>query len=391
MPSIHAPGVYVYEEKGGARPIEAVGTSVAGFVGKAPDINAHQHQAMLVVNWSQFCLEFAKKSTVSTSLSHAVYGFFLQGGSQCYIVNIGQNTSLKGEEGGKRQGLDVLQEIDQIAMVAAPGFSSVADYDDLLTHCENLKDRVAILDSPQVVERLDSLLGVALDGEEGGGRARESEDGYGAYYFPWLKVKDPFDGSIATVPPSGHVAGIWARTDASRGVHKAPANEMIRGAMNVVYSITRAEQELLNPKGVNCIRFFNSSGIKIWGARTLANSSSEWRYINVRRLTNMIKESIQESTHWVVFEPNTISLWKSIRRDISAFLTILWRDGALMGATPNEAFFVQCDEETNPKENIDNGIVTVRIGFAPAKPAEFVVFKISQYDSGTETEKEGEE
>jgi hypothetical protein len=171
-------------------------------------------------------------------------------------------------------------------------------------------------------------------------------------------------------------------------VHKAPANEIVRGAVGLTRRLTRSEQAELNPEGVNCIRIFGREGIRVWGARTLAESS-EWRYLNVRRLFNMIKESIAENTRWIVFEPNTYTLWKSIRRDVSAFLTGLWRDGALMGRTPEEAFFVKCDQETNPPDVIDAGRVVTLIGIAPVKPAEFIVFRLSQVQSGAETEVEG--
>jgi phage tail sheath protein FI len=193
---------------------------------------------------------------------------------------------------------------------------------------------------------------------------------------------------LINVPPSGHIAGIWARTDATRGVHKAPANEPIRGALNLTYHLTRAELGELNQAGINCIRFFAQEGIRVWGARTLADDP-EWRYLNVRRLFNMIEESVAENTRWIVFEPNDYTLWKSIRRDISAFLTGLWRDGALMGQTPEQAFFVKCDAETNPPDVIDRGMVVTLIGIAPVKPAEFIVFRIAQHRSGTEVETEG--
>jgi phage tail sheath protein FI len=182
------------------------------------------------------------------------------------------------------------------------------------------------------------------------------------------------------------MAGIWARSDATRGVHKAPANEPIRGALNLTYRLTAAEQGELNLAGVNCFRFFEREGIKVWGARTLAASSSEWRYLNVRRLFIMVEKSISRSTNWIVFEPNDRTLWKSIRRDASAFLTYLWRTGALMGRTPASAFFVKCDEETNPPDVIDLGLVVTIIGIAPVKPAEFVVFRISQWDGGSSVE-----
>jgi phage tail sheath protein FI len=227
--------------------------------------------------------------------------------------------------------------------------------------------------------------------EPPGLRPRQSPGGFGAFYAPRIIVRDPLarEERRVEVAPSGHLAGIWARTDATRGVHKAPANEPIRGALNVTYRFTQAEQEDLNDAGVNCIRWFTREGIRVWGARTVAAGSSEWRYLNVRRLFNMIEESIALSTRWIVFEPNDRTLWKSIRRDISAFLTLLWRDGALMGATPEEAFFVQCDEETNPPEVIDAGRVETIIGIAPVKPAEFIVFRISQSAAGADVDSTG--
>jgi len=198
-------------------------------------------------------------------------------------------------------------------------------------------------------------------------------------------VRDPLSAStLVDVAPSGHMAGIWARTDATRGVHKAPANEPIRGALNVTQRLTHVEQGDLNSNGVNCIRLFTREGIRVWGARTVDDAASEWRYLNVRRLFNMIKESIAEGTNWIVFEPNDPTLWKSIRRDINAFLTRIWRDGALMGRTPGEAFFVKCDEETNPQEEIDAGRVITLIGIAPVKPAEFIIFKIAQTAAGAD-------
>lgn len=215
---------------------------------------------------------------------------------------------------------------------------------------------------------------------------RPRQSPYGSCYFPHLRAYDPFSGKETTVPPSGAVAGIWARTDLTRGVHKAPANEAVRGATGLTYSLTREEQAVLNPAGVNCIRYFPGEGILVWGARTLAAEASEWRYLNVRRLFNMLKESIGDGTRWIVFEPNDYILWRSIRRDISAFLTRVWRDGALFGRTPEEAFFVKCDEETNPPEVRDDGQVVAVVGVAPVKPAEFVVFKLSQASGGAEVE-----
>jgi hypothetical protein len=181
------------------------------------------------------------------------------------------------------------------------------------------------------------------------------------------------------------MAGIWARTDATRGVHKAPANESVRGAVGLTYRVTHAEQADLNSHGVNCIRSF-PTGILVWGARTNADESSPWRYLNVRRLFIMIEQSVVNSTNWMVFEPNKEDLWGQVRRDVGAFLRTVWRDGALVGTTPEEAFFVKCDRETNPPEMVDQGILVTLVGVAPVKPAEFVVFRIGQQQSGTTVE-----
>lgn len=399
MPNYLTPGVYV-EEIAGPRPIEAVGTSTAGFVGTAPNASAHLDEVVALNNWSEFVRRFAPDGARSTPLSHAVYGFFLNGGSRCYVVNVGTNLSISGG-GRERRGLDLLEQIDDIAIVAAPGYTDVASYNAVIDHCETLKDRVGILDPQPDVTDLNRLTQVgtvqtpagedgdeeAPEGEPDGLRPRQSDAGWATFYFPWIIIRDPLspEGEQVAVAPSGYIAGIWARTDATRGVHKASANEAVRGALGVTYQVTRAEQSLLNPAGVNVIRSFSTEGIRVWGARTLAPSSGDFRYLNVRRLFAMVEESLAEGMRWAVFEPNDRTLWKSIRRDVSAFLTRLWRDGALMGSTPEEAFFVKCDEETNPPEEIDAGVVTTVIGMAPVKPAEFIVFRISQTSEGTET------
>jgi len=412
VPMYYAPGIYVEEVSTGTKPIQPVGTSTAAFVGETPFDTAHVNEAVAIENWTRFTREYVQEGSVSTALSNAVFGFFQNGGRRCYVVNTGKGQPIGGG-GRSRRGLDVLDAIDEVAIVAAPGFTDAASYEALLTHCENMKDRVAILDCPAEVKSIDLLTKVATSPvprrparreggetpdtgtppptEPTGYRARTSANGYGAQYWPWITMRDPLSekGAEVIVPPSGHIAGIYARTDATRGVHKAPANETVRGALNVSYQVTREEQAELNQVGINCIRFFTREGILVWGARTLADAASEWRYVNVRRLFNLVEESIGLGTRWVVFEPNDRTLWKSIERDIRAFLRLLWRDGALMGRTPEEAFFVHCNEETNPRESIDAGIVMTRIGIAPVKPAEFVVFRIGQYAGGTIAEPEG--
>ncbi len=286
----------------------------------------------------------------------------------------------------KRTGVGGLEAIDEVTMVAAPDLMSAyqrgaVDLETvkavqlaMIAHCELMGDRMAILDpppglSPQQVKdwRVD-LAGY--------------DSKYAAVYYPWVKVFDPASGTNQFVPPSGHMAGVWARNDSSRGVHKAPANEVVRGSIAVETQLTRIEQELLNPIGVNCIRSFPGRGIRVWGARTLS-SDPAWRYLNVRRLFNYLEESILGGTQWVVFEPNDDALWARIRRTISAFLVMEWRKGALFGLTPDEAFYVKCDRETNPAESIDAGQVICEIGVAPVKPAEFVIFRLAQMSGGT--------
>lgn len=419
MPSYRAPGVYVNEVPSGARAIGRVGTSSAGFVGVAAKADAPRDVVVAVDNWTQFATTFVGDASAGTHLTSAVFGFFDNGGSRCYVVNIGDGGSLTGTA-RKPTGLALFDAIDDIAIVAAPGFTTPADHAALVAHCEHplRQDRVAILDTVEQVDDIGRLLEVATSGgsttpaaarrsgePEAEGEATEpapappsppsppsasqssqglrpptSTDGYAAAYFPWLVTVDPVTGRQTTTPPSGHLAGVWARTDGTRGVHKAPAGigTPIAGAIDLTRRISQGEQELLNPAGINCIRFFSGEGIRVWGARTLAPEASEFRYIPVRRLTNLIKESIQEGTRWAVFEPNHQPLWAALRRDVSAFLDLVWRDGALVGSTPREAFFVKCDAETNPPQVRDAGMVVTLVGIAPVKPAEFVVFNIVQ-------------
>lgn len=402
MPNYLTPGIYVEEVSAGTRSIQGVGTTTAAFVGRAPNPEAHLNEAVAINGWAQFLKEYTKPGSPSTDLARAVYGFFENGGPRCFIVNIGDSRSIAGDA-RQRGGLVALESVDEVAMVAAPGYWDAASHDALLTHCEKLKDRICLLDPPEDVDdiaRLTRVATVTAPGtkEEGAGAGggpglpdlhpRISDRGFGAFYYPWFTVRDPLaPDTLVNVPPSGHMAGICARTDVTRGVHKAPANEVVRGALGLVRNVTREEQAELNSNGVNCIRYFPRAGIRVWGARTVA-SDAEWRYLNVRRLFNFVEESIAQGTGWTVFEPNDRTLWKSIRRDVSAFLLRLWRDGALMGRTPEEAFYVQCDEQTNPQENIDAGQVTAVIGLAPVKPAEFIVFRIGQHAGGAEVTEE---
>lgn len=396
MPEYLSPGVYVEEVESGARPIEAVGTSTAGFVGQAPRSDAHVNEAVAVTNWTQFRSMFVGETDTSTPLAQAILGFFLNGGARAYVVNTGTDEAITG----RGKGLNVLEKIDNVSLIAAPGKIDAKSYDALLTSAETTGDRFAILDSALHVQDFNKLTQVATakptkrsggaegaepdPGEPAGGlRARQSDQGYGAQIACGIVTRDALDPTqIIEAYPSGYVAGIYARTDFRRGVHKAPANEIVRGALDVTQPIMKADQAILNPASVNCLRFFSREGVKLYGARTLAAPASENRYVNVKRLMMLIRLSIERGTGWVVFEPNDRFLWAKIRRDSSAFLTILWRQAALMGATPEEAFFVKCDRETNPQEIIDAGQVITVIGVAPVKPAEFVIFKIGQTPVG---------
>lgn len=284
----------------------------------------------------------------------------------------------------ERKGVGGLEAIEEITMVSAPDLMSayqsgaldekglLAAQLALIAHCENMGDRVAILDSPPGLK------------PQAMAKWRQHTAGYdskyAALYYPWIEVIDK-DGKPFYLPPSGHVAGIYARVDSERGVHKAPANEVIRGALGLEMQITRGEQDILNPMGVNCVRKFPGRGIRIWGARTIS-SDPAWRYVNVRRLFNYVEESIREGTQWVVFEPNDQYLWGRVTRDITAFLRTVWRSGALFGTTPEQAFYVKCDAELNPSEIRDLGQLIIEIGMCPVKPAEFVIFRISQWAGG---------
>jgi hypothetical protein len=243
----------------------------------------------------------------------------------------------------------------------------------MIAHAENMADRMAILDAPPNMLPQDIL--------EWRMNTAGYDSKFATIYYPWLEVMDPLTNQPMMVPPSGHVAGVWARTDSTRGVHKAPANEVVMGVNGLGFQITQEEQGGLNKVGINCIRSFPGRGIRIWGARTMS-SDPEWRYLNVRRLFNYISESIMEGTQWSVFEPNDHTLWTQLRIAASNFLTRTWREGALFGATPDQAFYVKCDDETNPPDVIEAGQVVVEIGIAPVKPAEFVIFRISQFTAG---------
>jgi hypothetical protein len=313
----------------------------------------------------------------------SVSGFFKNGGGIAYPYLLCAESSDVPliNPAQPREGLGAFDDLENdLQILAGPGLSH-NQQKEVLEYCEQRFDCFAIIDGPK-----DRMQGEEIEKE---GLLPSSDKGFGAMYVPWLKVANPFNdkdktfATEVTVPPSGFMAGIFARVDGTRGVHKAPANETVAGIQGLAYNINAREQAAYNVRGINCIRDFGGRGVRVWGARTLSTlSNPSWKYINVRRLFIMIEKTIQLGSQWAVFEPNDHRLWARLKRNIWAFLSRVWSSGALVGKTSDEAFYVKCDEETNPTEEVDAGYVNVEIGICPVKPAEFVVFKIGQWDGG---------
>ncbi|MFM8515475.1 MAG: phage tail sheath family protein [Actinomycetota bacterium] len=288
-------------------------------------------------------------------------------------------------DAAQRTGFAAFEALEEITMVLAPDLvvahrqglidtqGVVAVQNAMVSHCELMGNRMAILDTPAGLTAQQ-----ASDWRE---TTTNFDSKFAVLYWPWIEVFDPSVGHDMLFPPSGHVAGLWSRNDNTRGVFKAPANDVLQGAVGLELNVTRGEMDMLNPEGVNSIKSFPGRGIRVWGARTLS-SDAEWRYINVRRYFNYLEESILQGTQWCVFEPNDARLWGTITRTINAFLVNEWRTGALFGAKPEQAFFVKCDGQNNTAETIDAGMVIIEIGVAPVKPAEFVIFRLSQFSGG---------
>lgn len=431
-----SPGVYVEEIDRGTKPIEAAGTSIAAFIGITaeasykkldpatgkmvpdPDQESRLNKSTLVTNWTKYT-EIFGEFVANAYLPDAVYNYFANGGGPCYVTSLralnetqpakpsrrskaaatanpdasaeaapapAEPAALTVDEivgnAGERTGLGGLEALDDVRLVVCPdamvGYDGSDDaktrvkliQEALITHCKLMKYRFAVLDTPphlnaQQAKEWREFLNFDSD--------------YAALYYPWLVVADLSGAtSTKTVPPSGHIVGIYNRSDAERGVHKAPANEVVSSAVGVEFGVSKGEQDVLNPIGVNCIRAFPNRGIRVWGARTLS-SNAAWRYINVRRLFITVEASMDAGLQWVVFEPNDSTLWAKVRRDVTSFLRGVWRSGALFGSTPEQAFYVKCDEELNPPEVRDLGQLVIEVGLAPVKPAEFVIFRITQW------------
>ena len=292
----------------------------------------------------------------------------LKNGSKGSIENLSDVDFIGEDKGpGERTGIQAFLDNNEVSIMAVPGVVSSIVQLSLVAHCEGLGSRFAVLDMPKASKTVAELVA----------HSETIDSDYCARYHPWLEVYDPLDKKSTYIPPSGSIMGIYARSDAARGVHKAPANEVVMNCTGLYNNYNIGEQDVLNPKGVNLIRRFPGAGIRVWGART-ASSNPAWKYINVRRLFIYLEESIKANTNWVVFEPNDELLWIRVRRSIETFLTGMWRGGALAGASESEAFFVDIGTNTMTQDDIEGGRLICVIGVAPVKPAEFVIFKVTQ-------------
>ena len=418
-----APGIYIEESDSTPSPVESAPSAILGIIGfvEADTPGFEDGQPVHVQSLRQFMDEFRDKLPKPSHLASAMIGYYQNGGKQAYVLPIKVKKGVAIDDKvltSFSNVLDPLRNLEEITILIFPDLmllpkesneskESVAGVQQrLIEHCSSMKNRIAILDTPDVdlsksPVKDDSwykkLKGDLVTQGSADSATPKLNHSYGAVYYPWIKVPagntrvvssastpdtSGNNSEPVSVPPSGHVAGIFARVDLDRGVHRAPANENVVGAVGTSQRVTRDAQANLNPLGVNCIRTFPGQGILVWGSRTLSEAEA-WRYVNVRRLFCNIQDSIQRSTRWVVFEPNNSVLWAAIRRDLEAYLTTRWREGALFGKSPEQAFFVKCDEETNPKELREKGFCTVEVGLAAVRPAEFLIIRIGQWEGGT--------
>ncbi|MGW4891544.1 phage tail sheath family protein [Kitasatospora sp. NPDC004240] len=428
MSSQNPPGVFVEELPSGVRVITGASMSVPAFLGytkasahDAPDAtpkpftDAERAIPQKIHSWREFAARYsiegiAKDLADATDpaaihtlqrclpLAEAVYGFFANGGGTCYVVgftgpqNAVSPKDLMGDTEA-RTGLAGLGSVPEVTMVAVPSLwdmtadvssekeapapdhaAGISRMAEVVKHCTEQRNRLAILDPPpgQTPAQVGAFADT-LDSTDSDAAA------FTTLYYPWITVPG-VDTVERTVPPCGHVAGVWARTDAERGVFKAPANQNLRGALRLQNVLTNDENGELNAKGVNCLRVFPDRGLLVWGART-RSATRDWRYLNVRRLVSYLSDSIHQSTTWAVFEPNDERLRATLRHAVTSFLTDQWRQGALTGHTTDAAFYVICDDTNNKPETINNGKVICDIGIAPVRAAEFVHFTITQ-DAG---------
>ncbi|MGD6934415.1 MAG: phage tail sheath family protein [Candidatus Bathyarchaeia archaeon] len=348
------PGVYV-EEVSFPLSIQGVSTSTAAFIGET---QKGPSTPTLITSWQQFQTVFGSYFGEGQYLPYSVEGFFLNGGPRCYIRKVTGNDYTTA--------LTEIEKIDSISLIYVPNAQAVSGLTDLLIdHCEKLKNRFVIIDS--------------IQGQSPSNVSKPKRvSSFAALYYPWIQVRQ--GAKLCFVPPGGHIAGVYARTDTEHGVHKAPANQPVNGAVGLEFMVSDAQQGNLNLQSINCIRKFVGKGILVWGARTLS-SDPEFKYVNVRRLLIYLEQSISKGTKWVVFESNNQTTWAKIKSTVDSFLSASWQAGMLTGTKPQDAYFVRCDRSTITQNDIDNGKIIVQVGVAPVKPAEFMIFSTSQKTS----------
>ena len=368
MPEFLAPGVFLEEVSYRAKSIDGVETSTAAFIGRA---RPSPQEPVRVSSFSEYERLFGPPDRVGT-LADAVHAFFQNGGSRAWVVPVPDADPLS-------RGLEALEEVRDVGLLCLPGESDPEVLGQALELAERQK-MFLIADAMDLDPKAAVRIADALANEEG---ARN-----GALYWPPLHIDDGEDGQ-RLLPPSGAVAGVYARVDVSRGVWKAPANEVVLGAHRTAADVTDVNAEELSDAGVNTIRAFSGRGIRVWGSRTLA-SDTEWKYVNVRRLVVFLERSLDRGTQWTMFEPNDEPLWAQIRSAVGVFLNDLWRQGAFAGVSPREAFFVRCDRTTMTQDDIDEGRLVMEIGIAPVRPAEFVIMRIARKLAGVACEIVGE-
>lgn len=372
-----APGVYV-QPIDAPGPIVGVGTSTAAMIGKVAATNGvTADKAVPVTSWSQFTQLFGDLQA-GLHLPFAVRGFFANGGSSLHVIPLAANTDLATAD--LSRPIDALTRIPEVKIVCAPGITNATAQKALIAHCAAQRNRFAVLDGSLPTAGPTVDVGPLITGVNGLSRSE-----FAAVYWPWIVVDNPKAtdprSRAETVPPSGHIAGIMARSDERFGVHKAPANEEVREALDLSHALNDTEQGKLNDANINAIRRFAGRPPTVWGARTLSDQSA-WRYVNVRRLVSFIEESIVDNLRWAVFVPNNVALWKSLERTVSEFLTRVWQSGALFGRTAADAFYVRIDEELNPEDVRKQGQVVIEIGVAPVQPAEFVFVRLGLVAGG---------
>lgn len=367
-----APGIHV-EEITAAGPIEGAGTSVAALIGTTATLPTGDAlgKPVPVTSWNAYRDRLGEYKS-GQSFPHAVRGFFDNGGTFAYVVPI-------KDIGGLDGALEQLGRLPDVGLVCVPGLVDPAlQKDKVIKHCEDLGDRFAILDGIQDKDPLKP--GGPLLTQRAG---LLSPNGFGALYWPWIMIRDPAGtaGDTIAVPPSGHLAGVMARCDNTVGVHKAPANEQVRGAVSLDFTLNDTEHGALNKQNINALRVFPGRPPLVWGARTLS-ADVPWRFVNVRRLVSYVEDSLVAGLRWAVFEPNTPGLWKGLQRSITEFLTRVWEAGGLFGQSAKEAFYVTIDESLNPAPVRDRGEVVIEIGLAVTRPAEHIVLRIGLWDGG---------